>query len=196
MGNQPYRNKADKLDAQSAQSTFLPGWLHTGDLCYFDEDGELFVVDRLKELIKYRGHQISPGEIEDVLLSHPAVLEAAVVSVFHPTDDEHPIAYVTKKLGTKVQSGFSLRECSNSSNTYVEFLQVTEQELIDLVASNMMDHFKLRAGVVFLDSFPYTGSGKIAKKELRALARKWPANYYNVVTIEMEFYFQTLVAHI
>ncbi|EFN83246.1 Luciferin 4-monooxygenase [Harpegnathos saltator] len=126
------------------------GWLHSGDLCYIDENGEVFVVDRLKELIKYRGYQISPAEIEDLLLTHPAVLEIAVVAVPHSTDDEHPIAYVTKKHGATV----------------------TEQELIDYVANNMMDHFKLRAGVVFLDSFPYTGSGKIAKKELRALAKK------------------------
>lgn len=60
------------------------------------------MIDRLKELIKYRGHQISPGEIEAVLLSHPAILEAGVVSVPHPTDDEHPIAYVTKKPNAKV----------------------------------------------------------------------------------------------
>ncbi|XP_032691423.1 4-coumarate--CoA ligase 1-like [Odontomachus brunneus] len=126
------------------------GWLHSGDLCYFDEDGELFVIDRLKELIKYRGHQISPGEIETVLMSHPAVLEVAVVAVPHSTDDEHPIAYATRKSGFKI----------------------TEQELIEFVANNMMDHFKLRAGVVFLDNFPYTGSGKIARKELKAMAKK------------------------
>jgi len=52
------------------------------------------------------------------------------------------------------------------------FVQVTEQELIDFVAKNMMDHCKLRAGVIFLDNFPYTGSWKISKKELRAMAKK------------------------
>lgn len=71
-----------------------------------DEDGELFVIDRLKELIKYRGHQIAPAEVETVLLSHPAVLEAAVVAVPHLTDDEHPIAYITKKRGAKVSWKF------------------------------------------------------------------------------------------
>ncbi|XP_014487959.1 PREDICTED: 4-coumarate--CoA ligase 1-like [Dinoponera quadriceps] len=126
------------------------GWLHSGDLCYIDEDGELFVIDRLKDLIKYRGHQISPAEVETVLLTHPAILEVAVVAVPHPTDDEHPIAYATKKPGA----------------------EVTEKEIINFVANNMMDHFKLRAGVVFLDTFPYTGSGKIAKKELKAMAKK------------------------
>ncbi|XP_011690711.1 PREDICTED: uncharacterized protein LOC105451753 [Wasmannia auropunctata] len=126
------------------------GWFHSGDIGYIDEDGELFIIDRIKELIKYRGIQISPGEIENVLISHPAVLEAAVVRIPHPLDDEHPLAYVTKKSG----------------------YEVTEKELIDFVAKNMIDHYKLRAGVIFLDSFPYTGSGKISRKDLRELTKK------------------------
>ncbi|XP_018393717.1 PREDICTED: uncharacterized protein LOC108772644 [Cyphomyrmex costatus] len=126
------------------------GWLHTGDIGYIDEDGELFIIDRIKELIKYRGYHISPGEIEGVLISHPAVLEAAVISIPHVTDDEHPLAYITKKPGAKE----------------------TEQELIDFVAKNMMDHYKLRAGIIFLDVFPYTGSGKIARKDLKEMAKK------------------------
>ncbi|CAL1680762.1 unnamed protein product [Lasius platythorax] len=126
------------------------GWLHSGDIGYFDEDGELFIVNRIKELMKYRGYQISPGEVEGVLMSHPAVMEAAVIGVPHAVDDEHPVAYVTKIPGAKV----------------------TEQELIDLVANSMMDQYKLRAGVIFLDAFPYTGSGKIAKKELKIMAKK------------------------
>ncbi|XP_029155965.1 4-coumarate--CoA ligase 1-like isoform X2 [Nylanderia fulva] len=126
------------------------GWLHSGDIGYFDEDGELYIVDRIKELIKYRGFQISPGQVEGVLITHPAVMEVAVLAVPHPIDDEHPIAFVTKVPDAKV----------------------TEQELIDFVANNMMDQYKLRAGVIFLDAFPYTGSGKIARKELKTMIRK------------------------
>ncbi|GAB1860349.1 Luciferin 4-monooxygenase [Camponotus japonicus] len=126
------------------------GWLHSGDIGYMDEDGELFVIDRIKDLIKYRGHQISPGEIEGVLMSHPAVLEVAVIGVSHATNDEHPIAFVTK----------------------IPEAEVTEQELIDLVADNMMDQYKLRAGVIFLNALPRTNSGKIAKREIRAMAKK------------------------
>lgn len=77
--------------------------MHSGDIGYFDEDGELFIVDRIKELIKYRGYQISPGEIESVLTTHPAVLEAAVIGIPNALDDEHPLAFVTKKPGAKVQ---------------------------------------------------------------------------------------------
>ncbi|XP_072767524.1 LOW QUALITY PROTEIN: uncharacterized protein [Anoplolepis gracilipes] len=126
------------------------GWLHSGDIGYFDEDGELFIVDRIKDLIKYRGYHISSGEIEGVLLSHPGVSEVAVTGIPHPTDDEYPIAYVTKMPG----------------------IEVTEQELIDLVANNMTDQYKLRGGVIFLNELPHTSTGKIAKNILKAMAKK------------------------
>ncbi|XP_036138311.1 4-coumarate--CoA ligase 1 [Monomorium pharaonis] len=145
MMNGYYRNP------EATKSTIdEEGWLHSGDIGYVDEDGELFIIDRIKELIKYRGYQISPGEIEGVLLSHPAVMEVAVIPIPHAVDDEHPLAYVTKKPGAKG----------------------TEQELIDLVANKMMDQYKLRAGVIFLDAFPYTGSGKIARNDLKKMAKK------------------------
>ncbi|XP_011872355.1 PREDICTED: 4-coumarate--CoA ligase 1-like [Vollenhovia emeryi] len=126
------------------------GWMHSGDIGYVDDDGELFIIYRINDLIKYRNYQISPGQIENVLTSHPAVLEAAVVGVPHATDDEHPVAFVTIKSGAKV----------------------TEQELVDLVAKNMLDHFKLRAGVIFLDRLPYTSTAKISKKDLKSMAKK------------------------
>jgi acyl-coenzyme A synthetase/AMP-(fatty) acid ligase len=83
------------------QFSFL-GWLSSGDIAYIDGDGELYIVDRLKDLIKYRGCQISPAEIEVLLHTHPGVIEAAVFGVPHPIDDEHPVAFVTIKLGFTV----------------------------------------------------------------------------------------------
>jgi acyl-CoA synthetase (AMP-forming)/AMP-acid ligase II len=80
----------------------LPGWLISGDLGYIDEDGYLFLLDRIKELIKYRGYQISPVEIEILLRTHPGVVEAAVIGVPHPTDDEHPVAFISTKPGSTV----------------------------------------------------------------------------------------------
>ncbi|XP_046467339.1 luciferin 4-monooxygenase-like [Neodiprion pinetum] len=129
------------------------GWMQSGDLGYYDEDGEIFVVDRLKELIKYRGYHIYPVEVESVLLSHPGVKEVAVVGLPHPVDDEHPIAFVVR---------------TESSLTGEE---VTEQELIDLVATEMADSKRLRGGVKFLDNLPKTPSNNIRRGYVRDLAR-------------------------
>ncbi|XP_029159124.1 4-coumarate--CoA ligase 1-like isoform X2 [Nylanderia fulva] len=132
------------------------GWLHSSDIGYFDEDGELFIVDRMGEFIKYKGYQISPGEIEGILVTHPAVIEAAVVGVPHPVDGEHPVGFVTKIPDKKV----------------------TAQELIEFVLNNIKDQYKLLAEVIFLDAFPYIGL-KIAKTELKKKARNLAIEYKN-----------------
>jgi len=77
-GPQLMRGYHDQPEA-TARTIDPDGWLHTGDLCAFDEDGYLYVVDRLKELIKYKGSQVAPAELEHLLLAHPAVADAAVV---------------------------------------------------------------------------------------------------------------------
>ncbi|XP_043502062.1 4-coumarate--CoA ligase 1-like [Polistes fuscatus] len=143
--NNPQANK-DAIDAD--------GWLHTGDLAYYDEDGEIFIVDRIKETIKYQANQISPWEIENLLLTYPEVVDVAVVGVPHLVDDEHPMAFVTKVPDSKV----------------------TEQELQEFVAKNMTERYHLRAGVKFLENMPYTVSGKIARKDLKALAKNYQTN--------------------
>ena len=73
------------------------GWLHTGDIGYADEDGALFIVDRLKELIKYKGRQVAPAELEAVLLSHPAIADAAVIPSPDDEAGEIPVALVVLK---------------------------------------------------------------------------------------------------
>lgn len=78
------------------------GWLHTGDIGYFDKNGILHVVDRVKELIKYKGYQVSPSEIETVLLSHPAVKDAAVAGKPDERNGEVPVAFVVKQPGAKI----------------------------------------------------------------------------------------------
>lgn len=74
-------------------------WLHTGDVGYYDKDGYFFITDRIKELIKYNGFQVSPSELETILLTHPGVLDAAVVPVPDETAGELPRAYIIKRPG-------------------------------------------------------------------------------------------------
>ncbi len=73
------------------------GWLHTGDIGYADEDGYFWIVDRLKELIKYKGFQVAPAELEALLLTHPAVADAAVIGVPDEEAGELPKAFVVRK---------------------------------------------------------------------------------------------------
>ena len=78
------------------------GWLHTGDLGHLDADGHLYVVDRLKELIKYKGFQVPPAELEAILLRHPNVTDAAVVGLLDEEAGEIPVGYVVLPPGAPI----------------------------------------------------------------------------------------------
>lgn len=78
------------------------GWLHSGDIGYYDNDGELFIVDRLKELIKYKGFQVPPAELEALLLQHPDVRDAGVIGILDDGAGELPLAFVVKQSHSDV----------------------------------------------------------------------------------------------
>ncbi|XP_036139946.1 luciferin 4-monooxygenase-like [Monomorium pharaonis] len=140
---------------EATKKTFdSDGWLCTGDLGYYDNDGELFVVGRISDFILFRSINVSPTEIETVLQNHPAVFEAAVIGMPHEIDGQRPMAVVSVVPGKTV----------------------TEQELIEFVEKSLPDHCRLRAGVKFIDKLPRTLTGKIVKKQLQSIF----TNYYKL----------------
>ncbi|XP_022902599.1 luciferin 4-monooxygenase-like [Onthophagus taurus] len=135
-------------DKEATKMTFdEDGFLHSGDVAYYDEDGDFFIVDRLKELIKYKGFQVPPAELEDILISHPSVKEAGVVGKQDERAGEVPVAFVVKQ--------------SNA--------EVSEQELVEYVSSRVSEQKRLYGGIIFLDELPKTQSGKILRRKLREL---------------------------
>ncbi|KAJ0237495.1 AMP-binding enzyme [Hirschfeldia incana] len=123
------------------------GWLKTGDLCYIDEDGFVFVVDRLKELIKYKGYQVPPAELEALLVTHPDILDAAVIPFPDKEAGQYPMAYVTRKLES----------------------DLSEKQIIDFISKQVAPYKKIRK-VAFINSIPKNASGKTLRKDLINLA--------------------------
>lgn len=119
------------------------GWIHTGDIAYADEEGMFYVVDRLKELIKYKGYQVPPAELEALLLTHPAVADAAVIPVPDVEAGEVPKACIVRKANATV----------------------TAEEIMEWVAERVSPQKKIRS-VEFIDAIPKTASGKILRRVL------------------------------
>ncbi|GAA2748020.1 AMP-binding protein [Kitasatospora cinereorecta] len=136
------------LNAEEATRQVLEpdGFLHTGDLGYMDEQQELFLVDRIKELIKYKGQQVSPVELEAVLMSHPRVADAAVIGVPDEEASELPKGFVV------------VRE------------PVTAEELMAFVAERVAPYKKVRR-IEFVEQIPRTPVGKIERRTLKERER-------------------------
>ncbi|KAI4295290.1 hypothetical protein L6164_035351 [Bauhinia variegata] len=121
------------------------GWLHTGDIGYVDEDDEIFIVDRVKELIKFKGFQVPPAELEGLLISHPSIADAAVVPQKDPVAGEVPVAFVVRS------NGFDL----------------TEEAVKEFIAKQVVFYKRIHK-VYFVHAIPKSPSGKILRKDLRA----------------------------
>jgi len=132
------------------------GFYHTGDMMYCDGKTHLwYVVDRKKELIKVRAFQVAPPEIEGLLLTHPDIVDCAVIGVpaDNEMDGEWPRAYVVRRPG-------------------VDAKELTEKDVYDWVAGKLSKYKRLDGGVRFLSVVPKNASGKILKRVLREEAKK------------------------
>jgi acyl-CoA synthetase (AMP-forming)/AMP-acid ligase II len=122
------------------------GWLHTGDVAVVDDLGRYTVVDRVKELIKYKGYQVAPAELEAVLIAHPGIADAAVIGVKDAeSGEELPKAFLVRAPGS----------------------EITEDDVTAYMAEKVAPHKKIRI-VEFIDQVPKSSAGKILRKELRA----------------------------
>ncbi|MEU9475583.1 4-coumarate--CoA ligase family protein [Streptomyces sp. NPDC048191] len=146
-GPQVMKGYLGRPDATTAMID-ADGWLHTGDVGHVDEDGWLFVVDRVKELIKYKGFQVAPAELEALLLTHPGIADAAVVGAYNDDGNEVPHAFVVRRADTAAG--------------------LTRNEIMLYVAERVAPYKRVRE-VTFVDTVPRAASGKILRRELREL---------------------------
>lgn len=149
-------HRNEKATAETIDSD---GFLHTGDIGYVDSDGCYFVVDRLKELIKSKGFQVAPAELEALLVKHPEVSDAAVIGApaekygGREGDGEVPKAFVILQAGAKL----------------------TQAGLADWLAPQVTAYKRISAAAIdFVDSVPKSPSGKILRKDLREIEKKLP----------------------
>jgi acyl-CoA synthetase (AMP-forming)/AMP-acid ligase II len=132
-----YLNKPEA----TAETIDSDSWLHTGDVGYVDEEGDIFIVDRVKELIKYKALQVAPAELEALLLSHPKVADAAVIPSPDDEAGEVPKAFVVVKEPTPAE------------------------DIMSFVAARVAPHKKIRR-LEFIDTIPKSASGKILRRVL------------------------------
>jgi len=147
-GPQVMKGYLDRPDATAAMID-ADGWLRTGDIGYADEDGDFYLIDRVKELIKYKAYQVAPAELEAVLLTHPAVRDAAVIPSPDDEAGEVPKAFVVLKD------------------------EVTAEELMAFVAAQVAPYKKVRL-VEFVDQIPKSPTGKILRRVLVERERAAP----------------------
>jgi acyl-CoA synthetase (AMP-forming)/AMP-acid ligase II len=131
-------------DEDATAAAFAGGWFHTGDIGVRDDDGYLYIVDRLKDMIVSGGENIAGSEVERVLYEHESVLEAAVVARADDRWGEVPVAFVVLRPGAAASSDMLIEHCTGQ-----------------------LARFKVARAVTFLDALPRNPSGKVLKRELR-----------------------------
>jgi 4-coumarate--CoA ligase len=132
----------------TAQSFDAEGWYHTGDVGYIDQHDNIFITDRIKELIKYNGYQVSPAQLEGLLLRHPAVSDVAVIGVYSTEKaTELPRAYIVPAEG--YSAGKEL-----------------QKKIITWMNTKVSPYKRLRGGITFIDVIPKSVAGKVLRRIL------------------------------
>lgn len=129
-------------------------WLHTGDIGYISKTGHLHVTDRLKELIKYKGFQVPPAELEAHLISMPQIKDAVVIPVPHPEAGEVPRAYVVP------QDGYTYKQNRDNDNEKI----INEEIVNEFINSKVAHYKKLRGGIFFINEVPKSAAGKLLRR--------------------------------
>jgi fatty-acyl-CoA synthase len=145
----PWLTQGYLKDPANSETLWAGGWLHTGDIAVIDEEGYLKITDRIKDVIKTGGEWVSSLDLEDLILQHPAVVEAAVIGVPDPKWTERPLAVVVVEPGRQVSAA-----------------EITAH-LNDFAARGVISKYGVPERIVFVDVLPKTSVGKLDKKLLR-----------------------------
>ncbi|KIL59214.1 hypothetical protein M378DRAFT_27129 [Amanita muscaria Koide BX008] len=145
---------------QATKETFIDGWVRTGDIAKIRRDNQVFVVDRLKEIMKVKGFQVAPAELEGCLLDHPDIASACVVGIHDEYSGEVPLAFVVLKT-----------TAADRVESDPKAAQDIKQSIIKHVADNKVNYKHLAGGVEFIPSIPTSPSGKLLRRVLREKAR-------------------------
>ena len=147
----PMNMKGYLNNKKATDETVKDGWLHSGDIAYYDEDGYVFIVDRIKELIKVKGYQVSPTELEDLIRTMDGVKDVAVIGIPHSKYGEVPRAYIVRLAASELSA--------LSPN-------VSEESVKEFVSENVTSYKQLAGGVEFIEAIPKSAAGKILRRVL------------------------------
>ncbi|XP_063591564.1 probable 4-coumarate--CoA ligase 3 [Penaeus indicus] len=142
------------------------GWLRTGDVAKYDGEGYFYIVDRIKELIKVKGLQVSPTELEDELRGHPSVADVGVVGVSDPRAGEVPRAYIVRRKTTPPGAEEKEREKEREEEDKLA------EELTKFLSERVAPHKHLSGGVRFVEELPKNPTGKLLRRTLKEMAAK------------------------
>lgn len=146
----PHVMKGYLNNEKATLETIKDGWLHSGDIATYDELNRIYIVDRLKELIKVKGFQVPPAELEDLIRGHPITADVAVIGIPDPMKGEVPRAYVVLKSDIN------------------EDKDTCRKQINDFVNKHVAEYKRLAGGIEFVEAIPKSAAGKILRKDLKA----------------------------